>query len=61
MRLAALYIKSVNSAWPTPVFIVFSALKLLGVIDWSWLAVSSPMIIHAVLFSLVVYRGNYKS
>lgn len=40
---------STNMAWSTILTIVFIALKVTDVIDWSWWWVVSPMLIHVAL------------
>lgn len=35
-------------------FLVFLVLKLIGVIDWSWWWVTSPLWISAIIFTAVV-------
>lgn len=41
---------STNMAWSTILTIVFVALKVTDVIDWSWWWVVSPVLIHVALF-----------
>jgi hypothetical protein len=36
--------------FPTVLFLMFLVLKLTSVIDWSWWAVFSPMIVQLILF-----------
>ena len=38
-----------NMAWSTILTIVFVALKVTDVIDWSWWWVMSPILIHAAI------------
>lgn len=38
-----------NMAWSTILTIVFIALKVTDVIDWSWWWVMSPILIHATI------------
>ena len=40
--------------------IVFIILKLLGVIDWSWLLVLSPLLLGAVIMLVVFLLWRYK-
>jgi hypothetical protein len=44
---------SMNCAIPTIVFLIFSILKLLGVITWSWWIVTIPLWISFICF--IVY------
>lgn len=52
-------------AWSTILTIVFVALKVTDVIDWSWLWVLSPVLVHTALiiitFFILLWFVNYKN